>query len=196
MGNITCVLDKEGLEVENCCTAVGSTAEIRDTWSRSAHVSRRCLQGRVTPGARCLPKVTGPVSLVGRDRTANASFPWEQANWQWHHQALLTIKHLLHTCSPRNDEQRQEPMPESGGARPVSHQGMPRDAIPSEGVGRRVKVCGTTLWRYHHCHELTRSHSRARESPVRLRASKLGLNHSSALPASWALRGLFLFLSD
>lgn len=97
MGNIIRILDEEGLDVENCCTAMGSTAEIRDAWSRSAHVSRRCLQGRVTPGARCLPKVTGPISLVGRDHTANASFPWEQANWQWQHQALLTVKHLLHT---------------------------------------------------------------------------------------------------
>lgn len=87
-------------------------------------------------------------------------------------------------------------MPESGGARPITHQGMSHDAISSEGAGRRVKVCGTTLWRYHHCHELMRSHSRARESLVGPRASELGLKYGSAFSVSWALRGLFLILSD
>lgn len=82
-------------------------------------------------------------------------------------------------------------VPESEGARPVSCQGMPCDVLSAEGVGMRMKVCGTALWRYHHCHELMRSHSRACESLVRLRASEPGLKHWSALPAPQALHGLF-----
>lgn len=36
------------------------------------------------------------------------------------------------------------------------------------------KVCGTTLWRYHHHHELMRSHPGSCESLVRLRAAEPG----------------------
>lgn len=51
---------------KSCCAAVGSAAEIRDVWCRTAQVSRHCLQGCVTSGARCLARVTGPFSLVGQ----------------------------------------------------------------------------------------------------------------------------------
>lgn len=54
-------------------------------------------------------------------------------------------------------------------------------------------MCGTTLWRYHHCHELMLSHPRACESLVRARTAepspRLVLSTSQAVP------GLVLFLS-
>lgn len=52
-------------------------------------------------------------------------------------------------------------------------------------------MCGTTLWRYHHCHELVFA-PRACESLVRPRAAEPGPR--SAPPASQAVHSTLLFL--
>lgn len=66
IGNILCILTRRGWRWKSCCAAVGNAAENRDAWCRTAQVSRRCLQGCVTSGARCLARVTGPFSLLGQ----------------------------------------------------------------------------------------------------------------------------------
>lgn len=72
---------------------------------------------------------------------------------------------MVNVCRLRSSEWWQELCLSQEVPHPISCQGMPRDAISSEGVGRRVKVCGTALWRYHRCHELMHSHCRVPWEP-------------------------------
>lgn len=165
---------RRGWQWKSCCSATSSAAEIGDTWSNTVPISWHCLQDCVTPGAQCFPRLLEPSPWLAGTFQPVPGFCGNGQAGSGHTPPAQVL--------PAKQRHRQRTLggATSGGrswgwVRRSTSQMLPRN-VPWRDFGwGEGKVCGTTLWRYHHGHELMHSHPRARESLVRPRAAEPGL---------------------